>query len=65
MAQAPMTHSRMTLTLLTLLFLQGCAAVAIVDTAVGVATTVVETGVDVTAGVVTGAVDLVTDDEDD
>lgn len=44
--------------------LSGCAAIAIVDTAVGVTTTVVGTTVDVAAG----AVDAVTgssDDEDD
>lgn len=45
--------------------LSGCAAVTVVDTAVGVATTAVETTVDVTTGVVGGAVDLVTDDDED
>ena len=35
--------------------LSGCAAVAIVDTAVGVTTTVVGTAVDVTGAVISGA----------
>ena len=56
---------KLILALITALLLQACAAVAVVDTAVGVATTVVETGVDVTAGVVTGAVDLVTEDDEE
>ena len=50
--------------LICAVFISGCAAVAVVDTAVGVATTAVETTVDVTAGVVEGTVDLVTEDED-
>ncbi len=45
--------------------LQGCgAAVAVVDTTVGVAATAVETTVDITAGAVEGAVDLATPDDD-
>ena len=56
---------RLTFAILTFLMIQGCVAVTVVDTAVGVATTVVETGVDITAGVVTGAVDLVTEDDDE
>lgn len=47
------------------LALSGCAAVAVVDTAVGVTTTVVGTAVDVTAAGVEGAVDLATGDDDD
>jgi len=46
-------------------FLTGCVAVTVVDTAVGAAVTAVETTVDVTTGVVGGAVDLVTEDDDD
>ena len=53
------------LCLLVLYALGGCAAVAVVDTAVGVTTTVVETTVDVTAAAVGGAVDLVTPDDDE
>lgn len=46
--------------------LGGCStAVAVVDTTVGVTTTVVGTAVDVTAAGVEGAVDLVTDDDED
>ena len=45
--------------------LSGCAAVTVVDTAVGVAATAVETTVDVTTGVVGGAVDLVTGDDEE
>jgi phage tail tape-measure protein len=37
------------------LSLSGCAAIAIVDTAVGVTTTVVGTAVDVTGAVISGA----------
>jgi hypothetical protein len=44
-----------------LVSLSGCAAVAVVDTAVSVTATTVETAVDVTAG----AVDLVIPDSDD
>lgn len=45
--------------------LTGCAAVAVVDTAVGVTTTVVETTVDVTSAAVGGAVDLVVGDDEE
>ena len=43
----------------------GCAAVTVVDTAVGVTTTVVGTAVDVTGAAVGGAVDLVTSDDEE
>lgn len=49
------------LAMLAPLFLAGCAAVTVVDTAVGVAATAVETTVDVAAG----TVDLVIPDGDD
>jgi len=51
--------------LIASIFLTGCVAVTVVDTAVGAAATAVETTVDVTTGVVGGAVDLVTEDDDD
>ncbi|MFK7945316.1 MAG: hypothetical protein AB8B85_20735 [Paracoccaceae bacterium] len=51
--------------LIGLLTQTGCAAVAVVDTAVGVTTTVVGTAVDVTGAAVGGAVDLVTSDDDE
>lgn len=51
--------------LAALLTQAGCAAVAVVDTAVGVTTTVVGTAVDVTGAAVGGAVDLVTSDDED
>lgn len=47
-----------------LLSQSGCAAVAVVDTAVGVTTTAVGAAVDVTGAVVGGAVDLVTPDDE-
>ena len=52
-------------TVALVLVLSGCAAVAVVDTAVGVTTTVVETTVDVTSAAVGGAVDLVAGEEDE
>ncbi|HAH09424.1 MAG TPA: hypothetical protein DCL54_02480 [Alphaproteobacteria bacterium] len=45
------------------LSLTGCAAVAVVDTAVGVTTTVVGTAVDVTGAVISTAADAVTPSE--
>jgi hypothetical protein len=47
------------------LSLSGCAAVAIVDTAVGVTTTVVGTAVDVTGAVISGAADAVSGSKDE
>jgi len=44
--------------------LSGCAAMAIVDTAVGVTTTVVDTTVDVAAGAVEAVVGSSEDEED-
>lgn len=41
------------------LTLSGCAAIAVVDTAVSVTTTVVGTAVDVTGAVISGAADAV------
>jgi hypothetical protein len=43
---------RLCLTGLSVLLLSGCAVISVVDTAVGVTTTVVSTAVDVTAGAV-------------
>lgn len=48
---------------LVVLGLQGCVAVTVVDTAVGVTSTVVGAAVDVTGAVVGGAVDLVTPED--
>jgi phage tail tape-measure protein len=47
------------------LSLSGCAAIAIVDTAVGVTTTVVGTAVDVTGAVISGAAGAVSGSKDE
>ncbi|MEM7190088.1 MAG: hypothetical protein AAF439_10800 [Pseudomonadota bacterium] len=53
------------LILCTAAMLSGCAAVAVVDTAVSVTTSAVGTAVDVTTGAAGAAVDLVTGEDEE
>lgn len=56
---------RLALGLTLCIWMTGCAAVAVVDTAVTATTAVVGTAVDVTTGVVGGAADLVVGEDDE